>query len=384
MSRRAVVTTVHPYGMGLAVGSHHLARELARRGWQVLLLSDPASLAHAAAAAVSAAARDRMRSALAGWREVAPRLATWTPLTLVPLAGRLGAGSPAMLDLWPRLTLPPLASRLRRRGFGSPDLLVLDGAVQAGLAESLAPRHLVVRMFDHPEGRAGLPEALRQRERVLIARADLVAVTAPGLAPVAEAAGARRIHLFENGVDPAAFEGPLPEPADLTGIPRPRAVYAGAIEPWVDQRLVDTVARLCPDISFVWIGPQRSAPPDPDAPNVHRLGPKPYEALPACLVHCDVGLIPFDRAGHAALVDTVNPLKLYDYAAAGLPVVATPWPELQRIGGPVTLAEGAPAFAAALRAALAEPRPAAARDFARGASWQARVDGLLGALGLPD
>jgi glycosyltransferase involved in cell wall biosynthesis len=383
VSRRAVITTVHPYGMGLAVGSHHLARELARRGWQVLLLSDPASPVHAAAAPLSLAARGRMQAALAGWREVAPRLAAWTPLTLAPLAGRLGAGSPAMLYLWPRLTLPPLAGRLRRRGFDRPDLLVLDGAVQAGLADMLVPRQLVVRMFDHPDGRTGLPEALRQRERALVARADLVAVTAGGLVPVAEAAGARRIHLFENGVDPTAFEGTLPEPADLAAIPRPRAVYAGAIEPWVDQRLVDAVARLCPDISIVWIGPQRAPPPGPDAPNVHRLGAKPYETLPGYLVHCDAGLIPFDRAGHQALVDTVNPLKLYDYAAAGLPVVATPWPELERIGGPVLLAEGPPAFAESLRSALAAPRPAAARAFARGASWQARVDGLLGALGIP-
>lgn len=383
--RRAVITTVHPYGMGLAVGSHHLARELARRGWHVLLLSDPASPVHAAAAPLSLAARGRMQAALTGWREVAPRLAAWTPLTLVPLSGRFGAGSPALLDLWPGLTLPPLAGRLRRGGFDAPDLLVLDGAVQAGLAQALKPRHLVVRMFDHPEGRAGLPETLRQREQTLLARADLVAVTAAGLVPVAEAAGAGRVHLFENGVDPAAFDGPLLEPADLAVIPRPRAVYAGAIEPWVDQQLVDAVARLCPGISFVWIGPQRCPPPAPGAPNVYRLGPKRYEGLPAYLVHCDIGLIPFDRAGHGALVDTVNPLKLYDYAAAGLTVVATPWPELERIGGPVALADGAPAFAAALRTALAEPRAtAAARDFARRASWQVRVDGLLGALGLPD
>ncbi|MCA0319490.1 MAG: glycosyltransferase [Proteobacteria bacterium] len=384
MTRHAVVTTVHPHGMGLAVGSHHLARELARRGWQVLLLADPASLAHALASLASAAPRDRMRAALTGWRTIGPSLSTWTPITLAPLAGRLGAGSPAMLDLWSRMSLPPLAGRLRRQGFGSPDLLVLDGAVQAGLAEALAPRHLVVRMFDHPDGRAGLPEALRQREKALIARADLVAVTAPGLAPVAAAAGARRVHLFENGVDPAAFDGPLPEPADLAVIPRPRVVYAGAIEPWVDQSLVEATARLCPAISFVWIGPQRSPPLGPDAPNVFRLGKKRYEDLPAYLTHCDAGLIPFDRAGYAALVDTVNPLKLYDYAAAGLPVVATPWPELERIGGPVTLAEGAPAFAAALRAVVAAAAPAAAREFARNASWQRRVDGLLDALGLLD
>lgn len=382
MTRRAVVTTVHPHGSGLAVGSHHVARELARRGWEVVLLCDPASLAHLAAAPFSASAASRLAAARAGWRDIAPRLSTWTPLTLVPLAGRFGGGSAAMLDLWPRVSLPPLAARLRRKGFEAPDLLMLDGAVHAALADMLSPARTVVRMFDHPDGRA-LPAELDRRERTLIAAADLVAVTAAGLVPVAESHGARRVHLLENGVDPEPFAGPLPEPADLAAIPRPRAVYAGAIEPWVDQALVGAAARLAPDISFVWIGPQRDPRPADEPANVHRIGAVPYEALPAYLVHCDAGLIPFDRANHAALVDTVNPLKLYDYAAAGLPVVATPWPELERIGGPVTFAGDAAGLVSALRAVLAAPDPEAARAFARQASWQSRVDGLLEAAGLP-
>ncbi|MGY4329394.1 glycosyltransferase involved in cell wall biosynthesis [Bradyrhizobium sp. LB7.2] len=250
------------------------------------------------------------------------------------------------------------------------------------LADSLSPGTTVFRIFDHPDGRAGLPEELRRRERELISSVDLVAVTAAGLISMATAAGARKVHLLENGVDPMAFSVATSDPRDLADIPRPRAIYAGAIEPWVDQELVNEAARLCPHISFVWIGPGRARPVGPDPSNVYRLGAKPYTALPAYLVNADVGLIPFDRARHAALIETINPLKLYEYAAAGLPVVATPWKELERIGGPVIFASDAKSFAAAVRTAVNTPCPDAAKSFARAASWQHRVAHLLAASGL--
>lgn len=382
MTRRAIVTSVHPLDSGLAVGSHHIARELARCGWRVVLLSDPASIAHFGAASFSRSARARSRAALAGWRRIAPGLDAWTPATLVPLAGRLGAGSAVLLDLWPRFVLPSLVHRLRYEGYEAPDLLLLDGALYASLVDELSPRRTVFRIFDHPDGRPGLPEELRRREIALMSRVDLVAVTAVGLLSVASAAGARKIHLLENGVDPMAFSVSADDPRDLAAIPRPRAIYVGAIEQWVDQDLVNEVAHLCPNISFIWIGPGRARPARPDTSNVYRLGAKPYASLPAYLVNADVGLIPFDRARHSALVDTVNPLKLYEYAAAGLPIVATPWKELKRIGGPVMLAADAKSFAAAVRTAVDAPRPDAAKSFAEAASWRKRVTDLLASAGL--
>jgi glycosyltransferase involved in cell wall biosynthesis len=346
------------------------------------MLSDPASIVHFGAAWLNRAARARSLAALAGWRRIAPGFDTWTPATLVPLAGSLGAGSAALLDLWPHFALPSVIPRLRREGYEAPDLLLLDGALYASLADNLSPGKIVFRIFDHPDGRTGLPEELRRRESALISRVDLVAVTAAGLVSVATAAGARKVHLLENGVDPTAFSQAARDPCDLAAIPRPRAIYAGAIEPWVDQDLVNEVARLCPDISFIWIGPGRARPATPDPSNVYRLGAKPYASLPSYLVNADVGLIPFDRARHTALVDTINPLKLYEYAAAGLPVVATPWKELERIGGPVIVASDANSFAAAVRTAVDTPCSDAAKSFAQTASWQQRVANLLTSAGL--
>src|SRR5581483_3002971 len=154
----------------------------------------------------------------------------------------------------------------------------------------------------------------------------------------------------------------------------------GAIASWVDVELMDEVARRMPKASFIWIGPNGATTIKP-RPNVHVLGPRPYAALPGYLQHCDIGVIPFNRERHPRLVDSIHPLKLYDYLAAGLPVVAAPWAELRRIAPPITFASTVEEFHAGVAAAANTGR-IDARTFLTGATWTARVDDLLSALGV--
>jgi glycosyltransferase involved in cell wall biosynthesis len=107
-------------------------------------------------------------------------------------------------------------------------------------------------------------------------------------------------------------------------------------------------------------------------PNVHLLGVRRHEELPALLRGAAVGLIPYCQN---ALTASIFPMKVYEYLAAGLPVVATPLPSLADIEG-VALAEGAEGFAAAIVRALAEDSPqrrATRSSSAAGHSWEARL-----------
>ncbi len=212
-------------------------------------------------------------------------------------------------------------------------------------------------------------------ERALLAKVDAVFAINE---PLAAAKRAVNPHTFASphGVDHALFARALDDttavPADLAALPRPRLGFYGTLRDWVDLELVAQVARARPEWSIALIGQQLG---DVSAvrglPNVHLLGQKRHDELPAYCKGFDVGLIPYridERMRY------VNPLKLREYLSAGLPVVSTPVPEVARYA--VHVASAPTEFVAAIEQALRESSPAAraARSAAmQTETWSARV-----------
>ena len=153
---------------------------------------------------------------------------------------------------------------------------------------------------------------------------------------------------------------------------------------WFDYRLMDEVAARLPDVSFVLIGPDELAKQRLRArPNLHLLGRRAYRDLPAYLHHADVGLIPFDAANHAELVRSIHPLKLYEYAACGLPIVAVEWEELTYLKSPAQLCRGAEDFVLAIERAISNrSEKTALQAYAASHDWRARVSAILAQLGV--
>jgi glycosyltransferase involved in cell wall biosynthesis len=157
--------------------------------------------------------------------------------------------------------------------------------------------------------------------------------------------------------------------------------FFGLISAWVDQALIAHLSEAFPDVSFVLIGRADVDTASLAArPNVYQLGLVPYADLPAYARYFDVGLIPFVLN---RLTRAVNPLKLMEYFALGLPVLSTRLPELELIHGPLRLAETAEEFRAGLAdllGALPSFEPEEAFVAARANTWDARVEQLSGFL----
>lgn len=150
--------------------------------------------------------------------------------------------------------------------------------------------------------------------------------------------------------------------------------YHGAIAQWLDTALVADLAELRPDWTIVLVGPYDDAARTAlgGIPNVELVGQVPYAELPRWTADFHVGLIPFLVGDLSASTD---PVKLWEYFAAGKPVVATPMLELYPFQGLLRIEEDAAGFARAIDAALAGPGDAAARRALAGrATWTARVD----------
>lgn len=216
----------------------------------------------------------------------------------------------------------------------------------------------------------------------MLAKADLVFYTATKLGVNAmKIRGERPSFWVPNACDPALWRGQRAEPACLANIPRPRLLFVGYVGEWVDHDLMLATARALPGCHLVVVGWPGALGGVHDAQrpaNLHLLGTVPHHDLPAIAQHCDVGLVPFRNEHPAA--QAADPIKAYEYLAAGLPVVSTDIPEMRNLR-PLASVVDAPEFAAEVGRALqppdAENRAILAdrrRLFAESHSWAARAE----------
>jgi len=111
----------------------------------------------------------------------------------------------------------------------------------------------------------------------------------------------------------------LPEPPDLAPIPRPRAIYVGALSMRFEVEAVRELAATGIEVVLIGMGPTPQLL-ELAATNrhVHLLGERRPEETAAYLLHCDVGIVPHTDE---PFTYSMEPHKAYNYAAAGLPTV---------------------------------------------------------------
>jgi glycosyltransferase involved in cell wall biosynthesis len=366
------------------VGSHHLARGFVGAGWDVAFVSDPISPFHLLQG-LTPELKERFASyRRGGVTDLQGRLWAYVPATLLSAHNKPLLRTEWVHRHWASLSLPNVVDVVRARGFADVDLLYFDTTSQNFWLERVTHRRSVFRLADRNVGFSKFTPAMHRLEQELARSVNAVVYAAESLRPHVGELGARKSFHLPNGVDFAHFaRHPISKPADLTLLPQPIAIYVGAMHDWFDYALIDAAVARLPQVSFVLIGPEHLARTRlRPAPNLHLLGRRPYAELPAYLQHADVGLIPFDVAGHAELVHSVNPLKLHEYLAAGLPVVATEWEELVALGSPARLSRTPEEFIQGIESAVTGPVDRKAlQDYARKSEWRNRVTDLTRYLG---
>lgn len=218
-------------------------------------------------------------------------------------------------------------------------------------------------------------------ERRILQRADLVFVTSSSLLE-SKRPWNPNTFLIPNGVDYDHFAPPPQHlPADIASLPAPRIGYAGAINEKLDVALLDMLARQRPDWSLILVGPvlfkrQEMLSGLRALPNVHFLGRKSLDDLPAYMHSFDVCLMPY---AHNLWTENISPLKLYEYLATGRPIVSTDIPAVQDFRDVVWIADNRKAFLQAVDQALSADTPQDAQRrqaVARENTWDQRVETL--------
>jgi glycosyltransferase involved in cell wall biosynthesis len=223
----------------------------------------------------------------------------------------------------------------------------------------------------------------RQLDTALMQRADAVIT---GTHELLEQRSAIRddVEFVPCGVDYQAFANPRGSvPEDIAALPQPILGYWGSISERIDLALLDALCVRFPQSSVVLIGPLHMRRSQlPRRQNCHWLGIKSHDALPAYAARFSVGLIPF-RLTEATL--KLNPVKTLEYLAAGIPVVSTRIPDVERFfGRAVAVAGCADEFLGYVAEALANPNQQqreVGRELAEASSWDVMTGRILGKLG---
>jgi Glycosyltransferase len=223
------------------------------------------------------------------------------------------------------------------------------------------------------------PAELIDREAYLMAEANVVFAGGFRLAQ-AKARRHANVHFFGCGVDVdhfgAARSADLSVSDDVARLGKPVIGYYGVIDERIDYELLRTLATALPDAHVAMVGPIVKVHPDelPRTANIHWLGQRSYEELPAIVKGFDVCLMPFARN---EATEYINPTKTLEYMAAGKPIVSTDIPDVVTNFTPVVaVARDQEEFVSAVRMAIASPAPelvARGIDQARQNSWESIV-----------
>lgn len=271
--------------------------------------------------------------------------------------------------------------RTRRHGMQRPHLILFNPFL-AGFGEfpfAASVTHVAFDAYGLIPSKAKWSCVIDAAYTSMAQRAIPIAAVAPELLRELHPGG--RSLLWPNGIDRADWITlPEPEPA-ATGLARPVAIYVGALDGRIDPRAIGEISRALGTRggTVVLLGPEyndRTRRAVADLDNVRLVGAVPPTEVPAWIAAADIALVPHVDTQQTR---TMSPLKLYEYLAAGLQVVATDLEPMRGVHEAVTLVDTHGDWGRATSEALSRRRLSEVKRvaFVEANSWESRSEALL-------
>lgn len=330
--------------------SHHVARWLAKR-YNVIYVESPGLRAPKGTGRDLRKILSKVGLALRGPRPMPEGLRVQT-LLQIPFHG-----SELVRQANRRLLLLTLRFFMRLYGVKSPVTWFVVPHL-ASVVGQLGERLSVYYCIDDY---AALPDvdvqAVTRMDDELTRKADMVFVASDTLFEAKRAVNPET-RVSPHGVDFDHFvkaqDPQLAVPADAAAFASkgPIIGFFGLIERWIELDLIKYLAEQRPEWTFLMIG--RVAVPDGDVPrlpNIHFMGRRPYETLPAYGKSFTAAIIPYHLTPQ---VIHSNPIKLREYLAMGKPIVSVSTPEIDKFSAVVAIAHTREEYLAKLDRAVAD------------------------------
>ncbi len=318
-----IVFVSHSYfGPYFVVGSHHLARQFARRGHSVWHIG-PCPVFQLFKPSPDYAIK--VRRLFQGVIDIEPNLkeAVVRPLFPWQATRRLLSHGNFFLKCSDIGILVQSYPELR-----DVDVLIVDEPRLTGIEDYIRAKAVYYRPTDLYAAMKNDKDIELIEAKLLNQCRGLIATSEPVMNRMLSLSKSIPHLILTNGVD-EAIASPKEEPAVLRPIPRPRVVYVGAIDERLDLAAIKFLADRFPAVSFVVLGTgvRFGELQAMTRANLHALGPIPHSQLGSYLQYCDVGLLPMVKS---LSNEGRSPMKLYEYGLCGLSVLAGRTSELDR------------------------------------------------------
>lgn len=363
---------------GVWYGAQHLASRLAERGYRVLFCEVPVS--------VLSPLRDRgrLRQLRHRLRRQGTTLAVDSPIGIPPQDHR------RLRDVNAHVYARRIRKVLGRLGWSEPAVIIGRYPYSWRLSAHF-PEALFVANLSDATWSTDSADTAELSAR--LGAADAAVCVSPPLVRRAEGAGVEHVLLLPQGVDVERVQGAAERGPDaaVAATGKPVVGCLGSITPRTDFALIDRLAAARPDWQFVLVGAAGAMFRELDSDlaatgtdldereNVHRLPACSPADVGSVVAAFDVAWVPYVWS---EFNESSNPLKVWEYLAVGVPVVAPAFPALESMRDVATLVSRGATDAewlAALETALADDDPSrrtARRTFATANTWERRADTL--------
>ena len=317
----------HTYwGSEFRVGSHHLSKNMAEAGHTVFYIPMPVTPFHLIKYRLS----DKRIKKSGRLEEIQKNLYQYIPRTLIP-AGELTRKSG--YDISFATTGRLLRSLMSQKNIDVFDLVFLDHPKLIGILHIVKYKKLIYRPTDILSG-IGLRGMSKCEGQALVQADGLITTSKPVFDHLEKKFTINIPHLtLVNGVDLDLFTTQVPPPEDIKKINGKKCIYVGAFDDRFDYDGTVTIIERHPNINFIFIGPFPTIRKNEFCrfSNVHILGTREFSQIPAYLQACDISIMPFSNDPSN---EGRSPMKLYEYLAAGLPVISRHTDEISRRNHP--------------------------------------------------
>ncbi|MEC6798284.1 glycosyltransferase [Photobacterium sp. S4TG1] len=252
---------------------------------------------------------------------------------------------------------------------------LVDLPFWSNISIKLTANNVIYDCMDHHAGFENNTLDMLNEEEDLLLQSDLVITTAERLSNIISEK--RDNIIIRNAAEVDFFS--KKDPRVLYEKKRKTIGYYGAIAEWFDIELLRICAKQTPEYDYLIIGNVTTDLKGVDKlDNVNFIGEVPYSELPAYLNSFDVCLIPFKLI---ELTLCTNPVKVYEYLAAGKPVVSTAMPEVLLMAEHLHIGNSREDFVNKIHSALDEVGNKELSDKRRGwaltQDWSSRAESIV-------